>query len=521
MMTSLTLAVGLLAAALTLESSVARAGVPPADTCTDAKAKATGAKVLGLAKAFGKNLKTPNTAKFLADISKAQSKFTKGFTKAEFAASGSPKGCATTDDAAIIEAKCDALVLDVLSDIVTCGNGNLDPGEECDGANPGICPGGAGCFPPGATDVLSGAPIQCQCSPASCANIDAEGADANDSGTFTSTSTGAPSSGDLYCGGLAGNPAMAFQPCVNDLSCGGGSPAGTCAAIPFLGVASFAPFPIAFVSYTFTAGPPNSKCEHEATIACGPAAAPCPGTPNLGAGSPCCSAPGYAVYTFFIPALGFCSRADQTACGGGVVDTSVPMLGDNDVFKVADTTAPTGPGCSYVGTESHGVCNTAPCTGQSCDALGQIVTTIGDGAFDAPGGHARFTIPLRSTTWLENSAPPCDPADIFDGADLLVTVFNLQLAPSTASATAGFVDSGDDADALSFCGAGPAAFGAPGFGNPDDGSATGTVSAAVGAAFSAGGPLYDLLFSALTPLTSPVLGAAVPACTPAPPGCPE
>jgi hypothetical protein len=347
-----------------------------------------------------------------------------------------------------------------------------------------------------------------------CDAIDANSGGSAASGTFTATNVGAPQAGARYCGGLAGNPAMAFQPCANDAACGPGTPTGTCAAIPWLGVASFAPFPIALVNVTFTTGPPDAKCLHQATIPCGPPVAPCPATPALGANAPCCSTPGFAVGTFFIPALGFCSHVDQTACGGGIVDTSVPMLGDNDVRKSADTTTPTGAGCTYVAGNTHPACAATE------DTLGQIVTTVGDGAFDAAGGHTRFTIPQRSTTWLEVISPPCVPASTFDPGDLLITNFSLQLAPTTATASAVYADSAADSDAIAFCGAGPVMFGSTAAGAGDL-PGLGARTVAVGAALSGGAPLYDLLFSAVTPLTSPVKVADVPLCTPAPPGCPE
>ncbi len=102
---------------LVLGGTASYAGVPPASTCKDKKGKATGIKTLGLLKAFGKNLKTPNLGKLATDLSKAQSKFTKAFTKAEFAGSGASKGCETIEDADDIEAKVDAFVADVLGDI--------------------------------------------------------------------------------------------------------------------------------------------------------------------------------------------------------------------------------------------------------------------------------------------------------------------------------------------------------------------------------------------------------------------
>jgi len=85
--------------------------------CKGAKAKATGKKALALLKAFGKNGKTPNPGALTSNISKAQSKFTKGFTKAEFTSAGVSKGCEPIEDADEIEVKADSFVADVLDDL--------------------------------------------------------------------------------------------------------------------------------------------------------------------------------------------------------------------------------------------------------------------------------------------------------------------------------------------------------------------------------------------------------------------
>ncbi len=55
----------------------------PGDLCREAKDKAAGKKASDLLKAFGKNQKIPNVSKLAQDISKAQSKFTKAFGKAD------------------------------------------------------------------------------------------------------------------------------------------------------------------------------------------------------------------------------------------------------------------------------------------------------------------------------------------------------------------------------------------------------------------------------------------------------
>jgi len=96
---------------LVLAGSSVGAAVDAADLCKEKKAKAAGKKAFDLLKAFGKNQKKPNAAKLGSDVSKAQSKFTKGFIKAE------GKGaCQTSGDAQPVEEKVDAFVGDVIAD---------------------------------------------------------------------------------------------------------------------------------------------------------------------------------------------------------------------------------------------------------------------------------------------------------------------------------------------------------------------------------------------------------------------
>ena len=124
----LVVAIGL--AVLVSAGSPAPADVMDAARCKEAKAKETGKKVASLLKAFGKNEKRPNLIKLALDISKAGSKFTKGFTKAESI------GCQTTGDADVIGAKVDAFVLNVAGMISpVCGDAIVAPDEECDDGN--------------------------------------------------------------------------------------------------------------------------------------------------------------------------------------------------------------------------------------------------------------------------------------------------------------------------------------------------------------------------------------------------
>jgi len=121
-----------------LVAGAAQAGVDAKALCKEKKAKETGKKASGLMKAFGKNIKVPNPAKLASDVAKAQSKFTKGFEKAE-----EKGGCATSGDSGAIEAKVDAHVFDMVANIAPrCGDGvEAGPDEECDGADDAACPG--------------------------------------------------------------------------------------------------------------------------------------------------------------------------------------------------------------------------------------------------------------------------------------------------------------------------------------------------------------------------------------------
>lgn len=106
------LAIGV-ASFLWLFGAVHAATDPPA-ACKATKARAAGQKAADLLQAFGKNVKRPDSTRLGFSISKAQSKLTKQFSKAE-----SKGGCETSDDAAAIEAKVDAMVSDIVGDVVT------------------------------------------------------------------------------------------------------------------------------------------------------------------------------------------------------------------------------------------------------------------------------------------------------------------------------------------------------------------------------------------------------------------
>ena len=73
--------------------------------CKQKKTANLGKHTFSLARAFGRNLKTPNAAKLVSDISRARSKLTRRFTRAEFDGTGVSRGCDTVGDIGTLEGK--------------------------------------------------------------------------------------------------------------------------------------------------------------------------------------------------------------------------------------------------------------------------------------------------------------------------------------------------------------------------------------------------------------------------------
>jgi len=136
--------------------------------CREFKAKQAGKKAATLTKSFGKNIKSPNDATLSAAISKAHSKFSIGFAKAE-----SKGGCRVTGNSDAIERQVDTLVFSIIEELgpQTCGNGVRGGGEACDGSDDGRCAGccQANCQCPCGNGVVE-AGEQCDppCSPGGC-----------------------------------------------------------------------------------------------------------------------------------------------------------------------------------------------------------------------------------------------------------------------------------------------------------------------------------------------------------------
>src|SRR5206468_2933141 len=198
------------------------------------------------------------------------------------------------------------------------------------------------------------------------------------------------------------------------------------------------------------------RCEHAACVPCGNANASCAGIPGCEvAGNPngciprgtqgCCDQPGFVVPTFFVNILGgLCSRVDQIGCGTGVVNTSSPQTGDNEVDKKADTSDP-GPDCVY-GTADDPAAKPCTLAGAGADYNGKIVETVGDGNPDADGIHFRLVTPELSTTWTDGQSPSgtCASGSTFDDGELLVSQIVIKAEPTSAGASGSFADLNGD-----------------------------------------------------------------------------
>jgi hypothetical protein len=249
----------------------------------------------------------------------------------------------------------------------------------------------------------------------------------------------------------------------------------------------------------------------------------------------CCDQPGFVVPTFFVNILGgLCSRVDQIDCGLGVVNTSNPQTGDNDVKKEGDTSDP-GPDCIYGNADDppHLACTAA---GEGNDLKGKIVRTLGNGTPDADGIHYRLTTPELSTTWQDGQSPAgtCANGSTYDNGELLISQLVLKAEPTTAGASGAFTDL--NADGCKRAGSGfiaptdpntdgpitvSGAPAGPARPQPYDGSA-GSVAAAVSVVFSGpNSPIRDIGFVAITPnAPAQVISAVSCTCTPTA-GCPE
>jgi len=417
-----------------------------------------------------------------------------------------------------------------------CGNNMLDPGEECDGTNLG----GAACSSPGGgflPTCTGNCTIDCSSCPGGTCSQACPAIVPGQPIANTYQLLGVP--GPKVCITSSATNALGF--CNSDTDCGGQS--GTCLQTPWATADGFSfPFPTGIqTTFTVAAADPPPTCSHTACIKCGNPNAACTGIPGCGSppGAPqngcsrntCCDTPGFIVPTFNVPILGgLCGRVDQFACGLGVVNTSRPQTGDNEVIKAGDTSDP-GPDCTYgTGDDcSSPVCKPCTVTGQGGDTKGKVVRSVGNSSPDTAGIHFRISTPELATVW-QDSQNPCPQGSTFDSGEGLVSQLVLNAEPSTAGATASFADlNGDGCSRAGFgfktggdpTTGGPVTVGPP-VARPQsyDGS-VGSIQVTAGPIFSGSAPLNDVGFVAITP-NNPATIAPADTCTCVPvAGCPE
>ncbi len=426
-----------------------------------------------------------------------------------------------------------------------CGNGVVDSGEVCD--PPGSqaqCAAGQAC----AADCAS-------CMQVSCDAIVPGQAIAN---TYNIQDVMGPK----VC--TPGSAMNELGTCQSDADCGGSG----CTQTPWIDAGGIIlPFPLG-ISATYTIGAADSPptCSHQACISCGDPTATCAGLTGCNGGNPkcinspaiCCDQPGFVVPTFYLSALGTCVKVDQKACGVGVVNTSNPQTGDNEVTKMGDTSDP-GADCIY-GTPDDPAPKACDVTAgdAGADTKGKVVRTVGNGTPDASGIHSRLGVSIMATAWTDKPTTPaasacpgngtfdahncvggsnagaacttgtdCNSGTCSPGPEVLLSQLLLNAELSTAGAKAGFADLNGDGcalptGALGFGAAspGPVTLAAPTL-NPEPYGGGNSMMGSVGVVFPGNGPTYDLGFVALVPFGQPtVIASQSCTCNPTP-GCPE
>jgi hypothetical protein len=472
-------------------------------TCQGAKVKDAGRKAACLA---GLRAKVVGAGVPLdpAKVAKCEAKVGAAYAKLE-----AKPGCNTYGDAGVIETKVDNFVDDLVAEL------DVGAPNKCQGAKIKGAGKKAACLAGLQAKLIStGTPLD----PAKVARCEAKVGAVY---AKLEATLGCNTSGDA---GMIETKVDNFvddlvneetQTCIG--SCCAATRITTSSAPGTLVVGTLAAFSFpAGIITTVEVGAADGTCKHAALVPSG----------------------GFSVPVFCLPALNFTSEVGAIGCeaggndGNGLVwDGSVCSGPDADVRSVGDT--------------SDGSCNPA---GQPCDTtaggaanntLGNIDTTIGDGTIDPPGAHVVLAIPVRSRTWVAADASCPDSDGTYDaGSDSLISEFDFILRPTTATASASFVDQNADGcsrgagaagpnntrsctndhtkpcsanfDCVSPGSCGPAPGAAPTTsgalqGTPPPGPCcvTGQTQTAVssGIAFSGGAPLFDLIFASSSPAT--------------------
>lgn len=515
----------------------------PSQKCASSKTKEAGKKADGKLKCWSKEVTKPGGLS--ACETKVESKFASKYAKAE--AKG---GCAVTGDANAIEAKVDAFVDDVVTELTGSPAGALlgsTDAKKCAAAKlKAAGKKAASKLKCHAKAKIKSVIVDMACLQKAEAkyskkwdNAEAKGgcATINDKvtieakvdafvldvsieipstttvttstttlATTTSTTTTLPTSccaaEEIHTLSTGHCDTTTSVICTSDGDCPGSE---SCVSDGFLQVATLPafPFPLGVSTYLDVAAAGSfPTCKHDVIIPPG----------------------GFLVPVFCIPALGFTSQVSYTGCESGSGDgkgrlwDGAAACADADVAKVGDT--------------SDGVCNPPgqPCItapgGAGNNSLGDIDTTRGNTVCDGAGVQLQIDLPANSLTWLDADGDCPDLDGAYDaGTDSLITQFDFILSPTTAAATAAYVEK--NGDACTRAGAGPNAnkvcsndnqkpcggdsdcpiggtcvvgplHGSPALGPCCVVGQTNKIAAA-GIAFTGGAPLFDILFQSSIP----------------------
>jgi hypothetical protein len=492
----LTLGTATLAAAVLLGAPDTASAL---SACTASKLKVTGKKGAGKLGCHAKGVKG-SVAVDPACLSGKETKFSSGWAKAEAIVGGN---CVTTGDRDAIEAKVDAFVADVVTELTPSGNN----GSTCTVAKLKAAgkkaAGKLGCYSKASKKGLCVDPA-CLSGKETKFSASWAKAEAIVGGACQTTGDQATIEAkvDAYVADV-----------VSELDCCGCERITLTSGPGTLTVSVLPPFPFptGVVTTMDVGAASNNLCDHSVTVA------------------------SFTVPHFPIPALNYCSQVTNTGCAvatGGALGTGTLRDGNGPVGAPTNVTT--------VGDGRDGVCDTtvgACAGGGPANSLGDIDTTFSASA--STGGRSALAIKQNSLTWSETDEctdpggdpakrgsthdPDCGgttpPVQASDGAcccvtasrsgsDGIISNFNFILRPTTDTGSAAYVDK--NADSCSMEGLGPVGP-VVGVGTPPPGpccvvgQASTVVS--VGIAMSGGAPLYDLIFSSSVPNT-------ITACSP-------
>jgi hypothetical protein len=415
-----------------------------------------------------------------AKVAKCEAKLSSTFAKNE------AKGpCLTTGDAATVEAKIDAFVADLDTELAVGTLPNKCQGEKIKAAGKK-----AACkLTLEAKQASKGGSID----PAKVAKCEAKlsSAFAKQEAGGACNTTGDAAAIEAKVDAFVADADTETNPPTLPCCPAGrmtilGSPGG------FYTEATIAPF--AFpggTQITIEIGSPDGSCKHAAFIPPG----------------------GFTAPAFCQPALNFSTRYDASGCEGGSAD------GNGMVW---DGNAPCpDPEVAKVGDTSDGTCNPPgqPCNtmagGAGNNELGDTDTTRGDTVCDTAGLHAQLNVPVQVTTWLNGDADGCpDPDGVVDGGDIVVVQREFILSPTTDLASAAFVDkNGDTCKRAGFGPDGPLTVtGAPAAG-PCCVVGQPLTLVTAGVDLQGGGPIFDVLYTHTSPATVSACSAPGPAQT--------